>query len=128
MVDALVFSYLCFFMILILDFVADKMNMARTGFNAVSNSFVLGLGLAWQGAFSEAVNALSHRFDDKTVRAYMDVLITICLIAVVMPAWLLYMLPKALAGPQPLEEAKKPGEEGQGNGENAGEPPAAGEQ
>jgi hypothetical protein len=128
MVDALVFSYLCFFMILILDFVADKLNIARTGFNAVSNSFVLGLGIAWQGAFSEAVNALSHRFDDKTVRAYMDVLITICLIAVVMPAWLLYMLPKALAGPQPLEEAKKPSEEGQGNGENAGEPPAAGEQ
>merc|ERR1719160_1379575 len=83
------------------------MKMARDGFNAVSNAFVLALGIAWQGAFSEAVAALSHRFDDLRVRAYMDALMTMILCAVVLPAWVMYMLPKALAGPQPLEDKTK---------------------
>lgn len=114
MIDALIFSYLSFGFIISLDFLADKIKVARTGFNAVTNSFVLGLGIAWQGAFSEAVNALSHRFEDKSTRAYMDALMTMILCAIVLPAWLWYMLPKALAGPQPLEDKskKKEGETG----------------
>jgi hypothetical protein len=117
MIDALIMSYISFGFILCLDFIADKMQVARGGFNAVSNAFVLGLGVAWQGAFSEALNALSHRFEDRTTRAYMDCLLTLVLCAIVLPAWVMYMLPKALAGPQPLEDDKeketKTGEEGE---------------
>lgn len=126
MIDALVFSYMSFGFIIALDFLADNVKVARGGFQAVSCAFTLGLGLAWQGAFSEAISCLSNRFEDKTTRAYMDVLITLCLCGIVMPAWVLYMLPKALAGPQPLdglktkgkghevEESEKSNEEGAG--------------
>merc|ERR1719408_1212907 len=52
----------------------------------------------------------------------MDVLITLCLIGVVAPAWILYMLPKAIAGPVDLEDPKKRPAEGQeGAGEQQGE-------
>jgi len=122
---ALLFSYMSFGFIIGLDFLADKLRVGRGGFEAVSGAFVLGLGLAWQGAFSEATTCLSNRFDDKNTRAYMDALMTFCLCATVMPAWVLYMLPKALAGSQPLtgtEDAKK-NKEGQGNEEKGGEEP-----
>jgi len=107
MIDALIFSYISFGFIIVLDFAADKMQMARSAFNAVSNSFVLGLGIAWQGAFSEACSAMSERFEDATTRAYMDAFITMILCAIVLPAWVMYMLPRALAGPQPLDGDKK---------------------
>jgi len=119
MIDALIFSYISFGFIIALDFIADKCGVARGGFNAVISSFVLGLGIAWQGAFSEAVNALGHRFEDRTTRAYMDILMTLILCAVVLPAWFMYMLPKALAGPQPLEGDKK--KEGEGDKKKEGE-------
>lgn len=134
MCDALMFSYLSFGFIIFLDFLADKLAMARHGFEAVSQAFVLGLGLAWQGAFAEATTCLSHRFEDKHTRAYMDAWMTLGLCATVLPAWVLYMLPKALAGPQPLDkdakkkegEGGKPGEGGQA-GEEGGAGNAAGE-
>jgi len=114
MIDALVFSYMSFGFIIALDFLADKVKVARGGFQAVSCAFTLGLGLAWQGAFSEAISCLTNRFEDKTTRMYMDVLVTLCLCGIVMPAWGLYMLPKALAGPQPLDGLKTQGEGNEG--------------
>jgi len=77
--------------------------VARGGFIAVQTSFVLAVGCSWEGAFAEAVAAMSYRFEDKKVRAYMDALMTIMLCMAIFPAWIWYMLPKALAGPVPLE-------------------------
>jgi len=124
MIDALLFSYMSFGFIISLDFLADKLKIARTGFDAVSASFVLGLGLSWQGAFTEATASLSNRYEDKHTRAYMDALMTLCLCAIVLPAWVLYMLPRAMAGPQPLDSDKavgKSAESGESGESSAGE-------
>jgi hypothetical protein len=107
-VDALFMSYFGFVFIIALDFVADHMKVARGGFRAIQTSFVLALGISWQAAFSEAVGAMSYKFEDKKVRAYMDALMTAMLCTVIVPAWIWYMLPKALAGPVPLEPLLPP--------------------
>jgi hypothetical protein len=107
MMNALVVSYICFFFIISLDFIADRIGMARKAFDAVTRAFVLSLGVAWQGAFKEAVGGISDRYEDDTTRTYMDALMTVSLCASVLPAWFWFMLPKALAGPQPLEGTKE---------------------
>lgn len=118
-IDALAFSYIGFVLILGLDWIADRVGAARSGFDAIQQAFILGLGISWQGAFSEAVESMAYNFQDINVRAYMEVLITIVLLTIVLPAWILYLLPKALAGPD-AEDASKPGtEEKSAEGEQA---------
>lgn len=109
--DALFMSYLGFVFIIGLDFMADKMQVARGGFRALQTALVLAIGISWQGAFSEAVGAMSYKFQDKRLRAYMDALMTILLCSIITPAWIWYMLPKALAGPVKLEPLLPPKQE-----------------
>lgn len=109
-VDALFMSYLGFVFIIGMDFLADRIKVARGGFKAIQTAIVLAIGISWQGAFSEAVAAMSYKFTDKKIRAYMDALMTIMLCSTIVPAWIWYMLPKALAGPQPLEPLLPPKE------------------
>jgi hypothetical protein len=111
MVDALFMSYVAFVFIIVLDWLADCMEIARGGFEAVANSFILGLGVSWQEAFTEAVDSLTYKFTDPHVRAYMDCLMTLLLCFAILPAWLWFMMPKALAGPVPLEPLLPPKEE-----------------
>jgi len=111
MINALIFSFVSFAFIIGIDMVADKMKVGKTGFIAVTQAFVLGLGMAWAGAFSEAMSCMSHMFADEESREYADIAMTFVLCIVVLPAWFWYMLPKVMAGPQPLESDKPPEKE-----------------
>lgn len=111
MVCALVTSYVGFVLIYLLDWIADRMKSARAGFDAVIRALILGIAISWKAAFKKAVQGISHEFDDATTRTYVDVGLCLFICSVVVPAWVMYMLPKELAGPVPLEKKKPPAAE-----------------
>jgi hypothetical protein len=101
MVCALAQSYIGFILIIVIDFVADKVKMGRDAFDAVVRAIILGIALAWQGAFRRAVEGIARQSDDPGVRAYTDVALSIFLCGIMVPAWVMYILPRDLYGPIP---------------------------
>jgi hypothetical protein len=65
MVCALAQSYIGFILIIVIDFVADKVKIGRDAFDAVVRAIILGIALAWQGAFRRAVDGIAHQSEDE---------------------------------------------------------------
>lgn len=101
---ALIFSCIAFCCIIGIDRLADKIEEAKSGFKAVNDAFVLGLALSWQGVFSEVVDCVSaHAGSDDRIKAWCDVLMTICVCCMILPAWAKFILPKSFRGPEELD-------------------------
>jgi hypothetical protein len=99
MVCALAQSYIGFILIIMIDFIADKIKVGRDAFDALVRAIILGIALAWQGAFRRAVQGIARQSSDAAVRAYTDVALSIFLCGIVVPAWVMYILPRDLYGP-----------------------------
>lgn len=140
MTCALLASFVGFILLYLVDWVADRMKSARAGFESITRAIILGIAVSWEGVFARSVEAISHEWDDATSRCYVDVALSIFICAVVVPAWVMYMLPKDLAGPVPVrgkendqkvqgskdgEENDEPGTDYDERGEETGEAKAS---
>lgn len=79
-----------------IDFAADRIHgkVAR-GLRSLGKAFMLLLGLTWEGAFWEGAHTMSQGmgFDDQTARMLMVVVLSLILCAIVMPAWIIHIVP-----------------------------------
>jgi len=96
MVMALLSSLLVFACIFAVDKAAD-FNMPE--FRPLADAFVLVMALSWEAAFDRAVQGIGEEFEGNQ-KLWMETGLSIALCAVVLPAWMLYVLPRA-------EEAKE---------------------
>jgi len=81
------------------DFVADRAPPHFAGgMRALGESFMLLLGLAWEGAFWEGAHAMAvgMKLESKSARMGAVILMSLSLCAVVMPAWIIYIMPSTL--------------------------------
>jgi len=99
MVQALVFSFFVLAMIFPLDFLADNNYIDEKGMRALMASFGLLLGLSWEGAFDQAIEALGREMQDTPQMQFLTMVsMSVALCIVVLPAWAMYVLPAALDG------------------------------
>lgn len=90
-------SAMTFGIFFIIDFAADRMHgHVGRGLRALGKSLMLLLGLAWEGAFWEGAHAMSDGMGlaEKTSKMIMVILCSLSLCAVVMPAWIIYIVPQ----------------------------------
>jgi hypothetical protein len=82
-----------------IDYVADRTHgsIAR-GLRALGKAFMLLLGLAWEGAFWEGAHSMSNgmELDNKTERMIAVILLSLIFVAIVMPAWIMYIVPHTI--------------------------------
>lgn len=97
MVQALAFSFVSFACIFVIDFLADRGALDTSALRSLMSAMGLLLGLAWEGAFGEAIEGIGRVFEDqpKTHIVIMDTLgLSLC--AIVLPAWAMYVLPSSM--------------------------------
>jgi len=98
-VIVLLSSVVTFAMVFVIDFVADRTTPhLAAGMRACGESFMLMLGIAWEGAFWEGAHAMSvgMGFKEKAPRMVVVILLSLSLVAIVMPAWIIYIVPHTL--------------------------------
>eukprot|EP00927_Polykrikos_kofoidii_P085638 TRINITY_DN9360_c1_g1_i1.p1 TRINITY_DN9360_c1_g1~~TRINITY_DN9360_c1_g1_i1.p1 ORF type:complete len:586 (-),score=137.08 TRINITY_DN9360_c1_g1_i1:55-1812(-) len=93
-------SFLVFFSVLVSGFLFNAINSVLgreiftiQGTKALCNAFGLLLGLSWEGAFGEAIGALGRRATTPENKFMVMNGLGICLCVIVLPAWVLYVLP-----------------------------------
>jgi len=91
-----VVTFVCFFLI---DFFADRIhgNCSR-GLRALGKAFMILLGLSWEGAFWEGAHSMVQGmgFESQSNQMMMVVLLSLVFCAIVMPAWIIYIVPHTL--------------------------------
>jgi len=98
MVQALAFSFFSFACIFVIDFFADRGYLDTSALRSLMSAMGLLLGLAWEGAFGEAIEGIGRVYEDRptTHLAVIDSLgLSLC--AIVLPAWAMYILPVAMS-------------------------------
>mmetsp|Transcript_156024 Transcript_156024/g.291151 ORF Transcript_156024/g.291151 Transcript_156024/m.291151 type:complete len:741 (+) Transcript_156024:65-2287(+) len=105
---ALIFSYVGFIFIVVVDRIGDKVKVGKEGFAVVNEAFSLGIGMSWEGAFSQSVDEFAEEYGGEGghARAWTEVLLAVFLIILILPAWVWYILPKVLAGPEITDDNK----------------------
>lgn len=104
MIMAMAFSALVFCFIFIFDFIAANF-ATQFGMRAIISTMALLLGLAWESVFVLSIESISGHYLELPVQYICCELgLTGILLAVVLPGWVWYVLPKA-------EEAKLEAEE-----------------
>lgn len=92
-------SLVTFASFLILDYSADRLrgHFGR-GLRSLGKSFMLLLGLAWEGAFWEGARSMSQgmNIENKAWRMMVVILSSFTLCAIVMPAWIIYIVPHSV--------------------------------
>lgn len=92
-------SAVTFVSFFIIDFIADRAHgkVAR-GLRALGKAVCLMLGLAWEAAFWEGVHKMSAGMElqEKTSRMLVVTLSSLTLVAIVMPAWIMYIVPHTI--------------------------------
>lgn len=82
-----------------IDFAADRIhgNFAR-GLRALGKAYMLLLGLAWEGAFWEGAHsiAVGMNLDHRSKRMLSVIGISLAFCGLVMPAWILYIVPRTI--------------------------------
>jgi hypothetical protein len=80
----------------VIDFIADRMHghLAR-GLRALGKAFMIFLGLAWEGAFWEGSHSMAQGmgFESQTSRMLAVIVLSLAFCALVMPAWIMYIVP-----------------------------------
>jgi hypothetical protein len=95
---SLFMSAFCFLGILVIDFVADRIDRdsGLAGLIALGNALGLVMGLSWESTFHEAVEGIGD-LHLLPIGYTCNVLVLIfLLVAVTLPAWMLFILPEAL--------------------------------
>lgn len=96
MVQALAFSLACFASIFVFDYLADNDYLDASALRSLMSAIGLLLGLAWEGAFREAIESVGRGWDDEPTKKLENLdIVSILLCAVVMPAWAMYIHPVA---------------------------------
>jgi len=98
MIMAIAFSALVFSCIFIFDFIADYIvTQARP--RALISTMALLLGLAWEAVFTLAIESISGNYIKHPAEyIYCELGLTFCLCGVVLPAWVMYLIPRAEEG------------------------------
>eukprot|EP00928_Gymnodinium_smaydae_P031652 TRINITY_DN23169_c0_g1_i1.p1 TRINITY_DN23169_c0_g1~~TRINITY_DN23169_c0_g1_i1.p1 ORF type:complete len:774 (+),score=166.35 TRINITY_DN23169_c0_g1_i1:306-2324(+) len=92
----LVFSIIAFVGLFVADQLADRLATVEEGLRALSEAFVLLLGLCWESAFMQALDSINANYRDRVQIAFIHLGLTVLLNVCVMPAWILYILPFSL--------------------------------
>jgi len=104
MIMAIAFSALVFSSIFIFDFIADHY-ATQSGLRALISTMALLLGLAWEAVFTLSIESISgHYIHNPTQYIWCELGLTFVLCGVVLPAWVLYFVPKAEEGKFLAEE------------------------
>eukprot|EP00931_Biecheleriopsis_adriatica_P123534 TRINITY_DN98586_c0_g1_i1.p1 TRINITY_DN98586_c0_g1~~TRINITY_DN98586_c0_g1_i1.p1 ORF type:complete len:644 (-),score=106.84 TRINITY_DN98586_c0_g1_i1:54-1985(-) len=94
-----------FAMLLVIDFAADRLPFFEHGLRSTSEAFVLLLGLSWESTFVKVLEASQKKATDNTQDTLMTVVKALVLCFLVVPAWIMYIMPKAyLASASDAEE------------------------
>eukprot|EP00746_Dinoflagellata_sp_MGD_P164563 gnl/MRDRNA2_/MRDRNA2_93265_c0_seq1.p1 gnl/MRDRNA2_/MRDRNA2_93265_c0~~gnl/MRDRNA2_/MRDRNA2_93265_c0_seq1.p1 ORF type:complete len:552 (+),score=66.43 gnl/MRDRNA2_/MRDRNA2_93265_c0_seq1:90-1745(+) len=95
MIMAIAFSALVFSCIFIFDFVAEHIvtNIHRTP-RALMSTMALLLGLAWEAVFTLAIESISGNYKSPGEYIYCELGLTFCLCGLVLPAWVMYIIPR----------------------------------
>lgn len=113
-------SVLTFATFFVIDFVADRSHVDfKRGLRSLGKTFMLLLGLAWEGAFWEGAHSMSQGMglENQTQRMLCVALLSLTFSAIAMPAWIMYVVPHTLEVEEgsnelqrKIEEAFMPGQ------------------
>jgi len=90
----MIFTFFSFIMLIIVDAIADRSRRLEAAMRALQEAFVLLLGLSWEGSFIRAMDSVD-RGSSETARTGVLVGVVVVLCAMVIPAWIWYILPAA---------------------------------
>lgn len=98
---ALCLSFVCFGGVFIIDIAAGNMARNNHGHNlaalvALGNALGLVMGLAWESTFHEAVTGISQLQSLSFGYTINNIILICIIILIVLPAWILYILPQAI--------------------------------
>merc|ERR1719327_587154 len=93
MIMAIAFSALVFSCIFIFDFIADYI-VIQSRPRALISTMALLLGLAWEAVFTLAIESISGNYKNPAEYIYCELGLTFCLCGLVLPAWVMYIIPK----------------------------------
>lgn len=92
----------------LVDYLADNHLLSEEGLRSLGVSFGLLVGLSWEITFDTAVENLEHRmvnaYHNHILGAFAKTILILGLCGVVLPAWRMYILPKALAAEEEAHE------------------------
>jgi len=104
MLMAIAFSVLVFAFIFIFDFIADRIDF-QSGVRALISTMALLLGLAWEAVFTLAIESICENYIKHPAQyIYCELGLTFGLCSVVLPAWVMYVIPQAEEGKYLVEE------------------------
>lgn len=104
MIMAIAFSAVVLSSIFIFDFIADHY-ATQSGLRALISTMALLLGLAWEAVFTLSIESISgHYIEYPAQYIWVELGLTLILCGVVLPAWVMYFLPKAEEGKFLAEE------------------------
>lgn len=104
MIMAIAFSAVVLSSIFIFDFIADHL-ATQSGLRALISTMALLLGLAWEAVFTLSIESISgHYIEHPSQYIYCELGLTFILCGIVLPAWVMYFLPKAEEGQFLAEE------------------------
>lgn len=96
---ALGFSLVSFAVIILCDYSAQRFVGSKDMLESVSEAFEFVVALSWECLFMTALSeAMYADYPDKVQRFAKSTKICVTLCFFILPAWVLYILPKALAG------------------------------
>eukprot|EP00931_Biecheleriopsis_adriatica_P090109 TRINITY_DN64143_c0_g1_i1.p1 TRINITY_DN64143_c0_g1~~TRINITY_DN64143_c0_g1_i1.p1 ORF type:complete len:745 (+),score=145.50 TRINITY_DN64143_c0_g1_i1:289-2235(+) len=93
---ALIFTCFAFVMIIVIDYAADRLPKLEDALRSLGEAFVLLLGLSWESCFMEVMGAVLKNSSDEVVNTLVFVCMSAVLCLLVIPAWIMYILPNAL--------------------------------
>lgn len=98
-VIVIISSVVTFVLFFIMDFAADRLHghLGR-GLRASGKAVMLLLGLAFEGAFWEGAHQMTAglELEDKTSRMIAVIVFSLTFTAIVMPAWIMYIVPHTI--------------------------------
>jgi hypothetical protein len=95
-VMVLFFTVSSFLVLIVLDYIADRSLKLEAGLRALSEAFVLVVGLSWESASMDVFTAVNEYEVGTFEAACVQIGQTVIICMFVLPAWILYILPHAL--------------------------------
>lgn len=88
-----VFTYSAIF---ILDFIATRSPLMIEGMRALTEAFLLMLGLSWEGVFMNVMEGSVKALESPSSRVLASSGLGLAMCVIVMPAWVMYILPHSI--------------------------------
>jgi len=96
LLEALVVSFFSMVSIFVLDCIGDGSPNFKSALTGVIVAIGLLVGISWEHAFTHAIDELAESLAEYTMeRVKIKIIMACCLVVCVLPAWRLYILPKA---------------------------------